>query len=223
MSIALHDSFLRSLLKNVYFINGTAYAGKSTMVRMLAQKHGGIHCGENFHMPMMEHLDPADFPNACYFRTLTDWAQFLRRTPEEYAAWISGSSREAVEMELVILLRLTGEHPDTPIFVDSNIPADILRRIAAPNHVALMLCPPEVSVACFFERGDVDKQFLLGKIRELPDADDVMANFRACIAKINSQENYDAFVHSGLYTLLRDDSRSPEETLRMLEQHFNLI
>ena len=27
---------------NVYFINGTAYAGKSTMVKMLAEKYNGM-------------------------------------------------------------------------------------------------------------------------------------------------------------------------------------
>ena len=27
--------------ENVYFITGTAYAGKSTMVHLLAEKHGG--------------------------------------------------------------------------------------------------------------------------------------------------------------------------------------
>lgn len=31
------------------FINGTAYAGKSTMVAMLAEKYNLIHCGENYH------------------------------------------------------------------------------------------------------------------------------------------------------------------------------
>ena len=34
---------------NVYFINGTAYAGKSTMVKMLAKKYNGIACEENYH------------------------------------------------------------------------------------------------------------------------------------------------------------------------------
>lgn len=29
---------------NVYFINGTAYAGKSTMVKMLSEKYHGIAC-----------------------------------------------------------------------------------------------------------------------------------------------------------------------------------
>ena len=34
---------------NVYFINGTAYAGKSTMIKLLAGKYDGIACEENYH------------------------------------------------------------------------------------------------------------------------------------------------------------------------------
>lgn len=34
---------------NVYFINGTAYAGKSTMVKLLAAKYNGIACEEIYH------------------------------------------------------------------------------------------------------------------------------------------------------------------------------
>ena len=33
---------------NVYFFNGTAYAGKSTMVKRLAEKYDGIACEENY-------------------------------------------------------------------------------------------------------------------------------------------------------------------------------
>ena len=36
------------ILDNVYFITGTAYAGKSTMVKLLAQKFDGIACEENY-------------------------------------------------------------------------------------------------------------------------------------------------------------------------------
>ncbi len=35
--------------ENAYFIIGTAYAGKSTMVKELAKRHGGIACEENYH------------------------------------------------------------------------------------------------------------------------------------------------------------------------------
>lgn len=51
---------------NVYFFNGTAYAGKSTMVKCLAEKYGGIACEENYHDSLMEELDWADFPNLAY-------------------------------------------------------------------------------------------------------------------------------------------------------------
>ena len=34
---------------NLYFFNGTAYAGKSTMVKLLAEKYDGVACEENYH------------------------------------------------------------------------------------------------------------------------------------------------------------------------------
>lgn len=36
------------IFDNVYFLNGTAYAGKSTMVKRLAEKYDGIVCEENY-------------------------------------------------------------------------------------------------------------------------------------------------------------------------------
>ena len=47
MKIDIESNILKHYLRNVYFITGTAYAGKSTMVRMLADRCGMIFCGEN--------------------------------------------------------------------------------------------------------------------------------------------------------------------------------
>lgn len=38
MSVSIASNLLNNLFQNVYFINGTAYAGKSTIVKMLAEK-----------------------------------------------------------------------------------------------------------------------------------------------------------------------------------------
>ena len=38
----IENNLLKNLFRNVYFVNGTAYAGKSTMVRLLAEKYDGI-------------------------------------------------------------------------------------------------------------------------------------------------------------------------------------
>ena len=48
MKIGIEANLYRYLFKNVYFINGTAYAGKSTMVRMLSEAFDGIECGDKF-------------------------------------------------------------------------------------------------------------------------------------------------------------------------------
>ena len=67
--------------ENVYFINGTAYAGKSTIVKALANKHDGIACEENYHDALIADLDSAEFPCLTYTRDLANWSDFIRRTP----------------------------------------------------------------------------------------------------------------------------------------------
>ena len=74
--------------KNVYFINGTAYAGKSTMIKLLAEKYNGIACEENYHDELSDSLDSREFPGLTYMRDLQDWSDFIRRTPDEYEAFV---------------------------------------------------------------------------------------------------------------------------------------
>ena len=57
--------------KNVYFINGTAYAGKSTMVKMLAEKYNGIACEENYQDVKLSDLDSREFPGLTYTRDIS--------------------------------------------------------------------------------------------------------------------------------------------------------
>ena len=68
---------------NVYFINGTAYAGTSTMVKMLAEKYNGIACEENYQDVKLWELDSSEFPSLTYTRDLKGWRDFIRRTPDE--------------------------------------------------------------------------------------------------------------------------------------------
>ena len=40
--------------------------------------------------------------------------------------------------------------------------------------------------------------------------------------RINSQERYDCFLHSGFQVITRDEHRSVDETLNLVEQVFGL-
>ena len=96
--------------KNVFFINGTAYAGKSTMVKLLAEKYNGIACEENYHDRLLEELDSKEFPGLTYTRDLENWSDFIRRTPDEYEKWINVVTKECTILELQILEELSKIH-----------------------------------------------------------------------------------------------------------------
>lgn len=203
-------------MDDIYYIIGTAYAGKSTMVKHLAQKYDGIACEENYHDSMVDgKLDKEEFPCLCYTRDLQDWREFIRRTPDEYETWIDGVARECEVLELKILEELKKQ--ERKIFVDTNISIQTLKKISDTDHVLVMLSDQTVSVNRFFERPDREKQFLYQLLMREPDPDAAMANFREMLTRVNSKEKYDRFLHSGFRVLLRDDNRTVNETLEIVE------
>ena len=205
---------------NAYFITGTAYAGKSTMVKLLAEKYNGILCEENYHDQLLPSLDSTEFPFLTYTRDLEDWHDFIRRTPEEYKAWMDGVSHECEILELRLLDELKEQRK--PVFVDTNISIETLKDITPADHVLVMLADPQISVRRFFERPDREKQFLYRLIMDEPDPEKAMDNYRKGLMLINSQENYDRYLHSGFQVIIRDESRSIEHTLEMVEEAFGL-
>ena len=218
----IENNILKHYLKNVYFITGTAYAGKSTAVKMLAEKYGMVCCGENYHMAVSETVaTPETHPDLCYNRSLTDWREFVTRTPEEYERWIYAVGREAAEFEVAHLIAIS---QDKQVIVDTNIPVDLLKEISDYNHVAVMLSPQSMSVERFFDRADPDKQFLLNVIDSCDDPDAVMENYRLGLARINSREHYDEYANSGFFTVLREDNGidTREQVCDTIAGHFGL-
>ena len=219
----IENNILKHYLKNVYFITGTAYAGKSTTVRMLAERYDMVFCGENYHMAVSEVVaTPETHPDLCYNRLLTDWREFVTRSPEEYERWIYAVGREAAEFEVAELIAISG---DKKVIVDTNIPLDILKEISDYGHVAVMLSPQSMSVERFFDRDDPDKQFLLNVIDSCENPEAVMENYRKGLARINSQEHYDEYRGSGFFTVVREDNGEDtrEEVCDRIAKHFGLM
>ena len=207
--------------ENVFFINGTAYAGKSTMVKLLAERCGGIACGENYHNALLDELDSREFPGLTYVRDLENWPDFIRRTPDEYERWVRGNKRECTRLELRILDELTAKTSEK-IFVDTNIPVEVLHEISDENHVLIMLADPYISVHRFFDRPDSEKQFLYRLCLQEPDPEKALANFRACLERVNSPEICREFENSGFRVIKRDEARSIDETFELVKAAFGL-
>ena len=215
----IENNILKHYLKNVYFITGTAYAGKSTTVKMLAERYNMVFCGENYHSKVSDAVATPDAqPDICFLKTLTDWKEFVTRTPEEYERWIYSTSKEAAEFEVAELISIS---QDRKVIVDTNI----LKEISNYNHVAVMLSPLSMSVDRFFDRSDPEKQFLLNVIESCEDSKTVMENYRRGLELINGQKHYDEYANSGFFTVVRQDTQKDtrEEICEIIARHFGLI
>lgn len=222
MHVNISNNILKYYLKNVYFITGTAYAGKSTIVKMLAERYHMVWCGENYHSHISDIVaTPEAQPDICFLNSLTDWKAFVCRSPEEYERWVYSTAREAAEFEVAELLSIAG---DRKVIVDTNIPPELLREISDWNHVAVMLSPQSMSVERFFDRSDPEKQFLLRVIESCEDPDAVMENYRRGLARINSPEHYAEYANSGFFTIVRQDSflDTREQVCDAVAAHFGL-
>ena len=149
---------------------------------------------------------------------MRDWQEFISRTPQQYADWIEGCSKEAESLEIIRLFQLVSD--DKKIFVDTNISLETLREISDQSRIAVMLCPQSMSVDRFFDRKDPEKLFILEQINKAKNSEEAMDNYRECLERINSREVYERYLNSGFFTIIRDDSSTIENTLNELVVHF---
>lgn len=219
----ISNNILKHYLKNVYFITGTAYAGKSTTVKMLADRYDMVFCGENYHAKISNSIATKEtHPDISFINNLNDWKDFVTRTPEEYERWMYNTGREAAEFEIAELIAIS---QNKKVIVDTNIPIDILKEISDYEHVAVMLSPLSMSVERFFDRDDPDKQFLLNVIKQCDNPEAVMENYKQGLALINSQKHYNEYANSGFFTVIRTETQKDtrEEVCNSVAKHFKLI
>jgi adenylate kinase family enzyme len=225
VKISISDNIVKHYLKNVYFINGHSCAGKSTMVKLLAERYDMTLCGENYQSGMTDSFPDNELsrwnqPALCYFETMSGWEEWLNMSPEEHWQWTSACAQECIEVEIAELIkRAAGEKK---IIVDTNITPEVLRAISDYNHVAIMVGIPEIAEKRFFDRDDSDKKFMMEQIKLCKDPEATLANFNAWL-KYKPVVDCD-WEHTGFFTYKRKDYENDtrEEVLAILANHFGL-
>ena len=219
----ISNNILKHYLKNVYFITGTAYAGKSTTVEILSEKYDMVFCGENYHSEVSNVVATPELqPDISFLNNLKDLRDFVTRSPQEYERWIFATGKEAAEFEVAQLIAIS---QNKKVIVDTNIPIDILKEISDYNHVAVMVCPQSMSVERFFDRDDPEKKEILAAIESCENPKEVMENYKRGLELINSKKHYDEVANSGFFTIERQDNDTDtrEQVCEKIAKHFGLI
>jgi adenylate kinase family enzyme len=213
---------IKEKLKHVYFINGTAYAGKSTVCKALAKKYDMYHCEENYNFgDWLERTTVESHPNMNYFKTMKNWEEFVTRSKEDYEAWMNGVSKETTAFEIETLLSLPS---NKSIIVDTNIPIEVLKEISDYNHVVFMVSTKEIATDYFFNRPDREKQFLFNVIKNSSNPDKNLLHYKEVLAYVNRDEVINQFINSGFKVIQRKSiSENVDDKIKEVEKHFRLV
>ncbi len=212
----ISDNILRESLKNVYFLSGGAYGGKTTMSKLIEKKHGFIRYRQGDNSDRFASLAQPEYQPAISLDRSRDWHGFFSQPPEKYSKWLEDGLREEAEFAVMDLVKLS---QNQAVIADVQIPVDLLKRIADPSHVVLLFAPREMTERYYFEREDKSevKEFILS----FPDGEELYENVIAAL-NYNAEEKIREFYSSGFMCVERTAGDTVERTLGLIERHFGL-
>ena len=210
------DNIIKERLKNVYFLCGGAYGGKTTMAKLIEERHGFVRYRQGDHWDEYAALaNPEEQPAMSLDRS-ADWHGFFAQPPRQYADWMKAELREEAEFAVADLLRMPG---DRKVIVDGLIPLDVLHAISDYDHVFLLFAPDGMKRQHYFDRADKDEIFRF--ILSFTDGKELLANVTESL-NIDNESERQQFVRSGFRYLERSEGDTVERTLGIIEEHFGL-
>lgn len=211
----ISNNILKHHLKNVLFVSGTAYGGKTTMTKLIEKKYGFIRYREGTKFD--EHFEYADKqyqPAMCYERG--DLNSFFNRPVDEYAKWLKDTVYEQAEMALIDLIKLS---KNQKVIADVQIPLEYLMEIADYSQVVLLIAKPDVIRENYFKRED--KKEIYDCIMSMPNPEKTLENVNNALEKATIP--HEKFHNSGFKYIVRDEDSTIEKTFYEIEKYFNLI
>lgn len=213
----ISDNIIKEQLKNVYFLSGGACGGKTTMAKLIEEKYGICRYRQGDHYDEFSSIATSEFQPALSLDRSKDWHGYFSQEPSKYAAWLQAELEEEAEFVIMDLIKLS---QNQKVIADVIIPIDILKSIADPNQVMLLFAPEEMTRKHYFDRADKDEvyQFILS----FPDGKELMKNVVEAL-NYNSADKRNEFITSGFRYIERTNNDTIENTLQIIEKHFDLL
>lgn len=207
------DNIIKEYLKNVYFISGTACGGKTTVTKALGEKYGipVYVIDDQFTIHQLK-SDKEHQPTMNKF--FKDADEFFGRSVEEYKNWLLGNKREQLDYVLLDLIRLSS---DRVILCDLHIVVEEADKITDPSRIAFMIHKPENIVDTYCNRPD--HQPFNNFIHSATDYEKAKATCNQTLTELNL-DVYEYIKNSDYFWVERDNNRSVEDTVALVEKHF---
>ena len=210
------DNILKHYLRNVYFFCGTACGGKTTISKVFAEKHGMLWLNEDTLNKQMASIAEPKYQPAWCSRP-TDWEAYFGRPYKEYHQWLSDCGDEMLPMELMELIRLSGNQN---VAIDMyNMPPNTALALTEPNRIVFLVTSPERLVREYYNRPD--HRDIYDCIMGLRNPEAALKNCNRTLA-YGCQMFLDELYQSGMYFIMRDENSTVENTLHMVERHFGM-
>ena len=209
----ISDNVLREALRNVYFITGTACGGKTTAARILGERYGIPVYDIDRQFGYQRLLsDPAAQPNMN--RRFPDADAFFARSTEEYEKWLLGNLREQLDFVIADLIRLSR---DGAVLCDCGIVPEEADRLTDPGRIVFLTRDPRDLADEYCARPDHRgfRDFLYSA----SDPERAKALVNETLYRLNARL-IDSLRGSRYYRIDRGEGHGPEETARLVEEHF---
>ena len=216
------NNILKHSLQNVYFLVGTACGGKTTIAREISKKHGFIHFNDNWTEDIFKVwqsiIDEKYQPNSTARKEI-DWETYFSRSVEEFLADKNDNhgSAEYLEFSIIELIKISqNNRVIADVWIDDM---SFLLEISDYGRIACLLAPGELIIRDYYSRKD-HKDFT-ECIKSLKDPEKKFETQNE-LFRIGAKEFFDNVEKYNLFKIVRTEESTIENTLRTLEQHFNL-
>jgi len=220
MNIA--NNIIKHSLKNVFFLVGTACGGKTTMANELSRKYGFIHFSDNWnednHKVWESIIDEKYQPNSTNRKSI-DWEEYFNRSVEEFLNDKNDNHGEAENLEFSIIELIKLSYTNKVIEDVWIEDFAFLQEISDYSRIACLLAPGDLIIRDYYDRKD-HKDFT-DSIKSLKDPEKKFETQNE-LFRIGSKELAERARKHNLFSIMRNENSTIEETLRLLEQHFGL-
>lgn len=211
------DKYNKEDFKNVYFVTGTATGGKTTISKAIVEKYGWLRYDVDEMFDEHKKLSSStDQPNMN--KSFKSADEFFMRDQDEYVNWLINNTKEQMEFILADLARLS---KNQTVVCDLHLQPEEAKKISEYNRVVFLIRENNDNIIDDYCNRKSHEGFR-NYINSTTNPELAKQNCNAVLRKLNIKRCED-IKQSGFYYIERNASSTVENTLNLVEKHFNLI